>query len=104
MLPTPLSTNLQDPSLLYFHLHFFLLQPWKISLEYVCFWVSFQLMRALTKAKVSQAKLGTELRVVLKGKPSKGSQISRENGSKMLLHCSPKMLGMSNILLWCCCL
>lgn len=55
-------------------------------------------MRALANADVSLAVSGTLDRAVEEGKPSKGSQTSRENGSKMLLRRPPKMLGTSDIL------
>ena len=60
--------------------------------------VSFQSMRALVKAEVSRVEEGTLARGVVKGNPSKGSQMSREKGSKMLLRRPlPRTLEMSDI-------
>ena len=59
--------------------------------------VSFQSMRVLAKAEVSRAEEGTLARELENGKPSKGSQTSKEKGSKTLLRRPPKMLGINAI-------
>nr|DAD30325.1 TPA_asm: hypothetical protein HUJ06_009176 [Nelumbo nucifera] len=107
MLPAPLSTNLQDPSLLYFHLHFFLLQSWKISLEYVCFGGFLPIDAGIDEGKGFSSRIGHRAegcaeREALEGVPN----IQRKwvEDVALLLRRSPKMLEMSDILLWCSCL
>ena len=64
---------------------------------------SFQSICVLAKAEVLPTMLGMLDKVVLKGKLSKGSQMSREKGSKMLLRWPPPItLGMSDIFYECC--
>ena len=64
--------------------------------------ISFQSIHVLAKAEVSPTVLGMLEREVLNRKPSKGSQRSREKGSKMLLRQPPpRTLGMSNIFYGC---
>uniref|UniRef100_F6HNN6 Uncharacterized protein n=1 Tax=Vitis vinifera TaxID=29760 RepID=F6HNN6_VITVI len=99
---TPLSTDLKDSSLFNLYFHFLLLHPWKIRPENMSFWRLFPGNSRVGKAEVSLTVLGMLEREMLNGKPSKGSQRSREKGSKMLLHRPPpRTLGMSDIFYGC---
>ena len=70
------------------------LRPGRSALKTWASGVSFQSMRVLTKAEFSsRGKEGEG-----KGKSFKGSQTSREKGSKMLLLRLPKKLGIIDIL------
>ncbi|KAI6686796.1 hypothetical protein NL676_032709 [Syzygium grande] len=60
--------------------------------------VSFQSIRAFANAEVSRAEAGTLVSEEVK-RPSSGSQMSRENGSKTSVRRPPKMLGMSDIVI-----
>ena len=60
--------------------------------------VSFQSMRVLAKAEVSRAEEGRLASVVGNGKPSNGSQRSKEKGSKTLLRRPPKKLGIRDMI------
>uniref|UniRef100_A0A0A0KSC0 Uncharacterized protein n=1 Tax=Cucumis sativus TaxID=3659 RepID=A0A0A0KSC0_CUCSA len=67
--------------------------PGRSALKMWACGVSFQSMRVLAKAEVSRAEEGALAKEFEKGKPSKGSQMSNEKGSKTLLRRPPKMLG-----------
>ena len=80
-------------------------RPGRSALKTWASGVSFQSMRVLANAVVSLANSdrGADMAVLVKGKSWKGSQMSREKGSKMLLLRPPKrVLGIRDIFLVSC--
>ncbi|RWR81569.1 Alpha crystallin/Hsp20 domain-containing protein [Cinnamomum micranthum f. kanehirae] len=88
-----LSAYLKNSSFFHLHLHFFFLDTRKISFEDMGFWgfLPIDLMVSLEKVGSDGVK-ASKLNVI----PSKGSHMSREKGSKMLVR-RPKKLGMIDI-------
>ncbi|KAK2996470.1 hypothetical protein RJ639_026364, partial [Escallonia herrerae] len=91
LLPAPLAADLEHlpSSTSTFTSSFF--SPGRSTLITCGSGVSFQLTRGLATAAVSLPQLGA---LVTAPKPSNGSKMSREKGSKMLLRLPPKKLGI----------